>query len=84
MKRLQTLFKMTVFAGIIIILGTAGASDLERLGIEDAIWQIVLGGILTVSGSLGLRAAKAKKIRRCNQRCKKIKLNNRRELTSAA
>lgn len=54
MKKAKTLSKLIIFIGIIIILGTAGASDLERLTLLESISQILLGSIFIFCGTAGL------------------------------
>lgn len=74
MKKLKTILKLTVFAGILIILGTAGASDLGRLSVLEGLSQIILGSIFIFCGSAGLNLIKffqsAKRKRIGFQRCK--------------
>ena len=58
MKTIQTILKLIIFAGIIIILGTAGASDLGRLSLLESISQGLLGTIFIFSGGAGLNLIK--------------------------
>ena len=74
MKKANILFKLTIMAGIFILLGTAGASDLERIGLTETFSQILLGITLILSGKLGLMILKVKRasIRRKMRRTKTI------------
>ncbi len=58
MKIIQTILKLTVLTGIIIILGTAGASDLGRLSVLESISQVLLGTIFIFLGGAGLNLIK--------------------------
>ncbi len=59
MKNTKNFFKLMIFAGIFIILGTAGASDLGRIALSEIFSQITLGFILIISGKTGLKILKA-------------------------
>jgi hypothetical protein len=74
MKKANILFKLTIVAGIFILLGTAGASDLERIGLAETFSQILLGITLILSGKLGLMILKVKRasIRRKMRRTKTV------------
>ena len=74
MKKANILFKLTIMAGIFILLGTAGASDLERIGLTETFSQILLGITLILSGKLGLMILKVKRasIRRKMRRTKTV------------
>lgn len=76
MKNLNFIFRLMIFSGILIILGTAGASDLERLGLSETFSQILLGAGLFFTGKLGLSFIKAKRtvLRRRVRRHKTITL----------
>ena len=58
MKNTKTIFKLLIFAGILILLGTAGASDLERLGTNEILSNIILSLSLILSGRVGLSFVK--------------------------
>ena len=55
MKKTEDCLKLIIFIGIMVILGTAGASDLGRLEIRECISGILLSASLIVSGTAGLR-----------------------------
>lgn len=76
MKNLNFIFRLMISSGILIILGTAGASDLERLGLSETLSQILLGAGLFFAGRLGLSLIKAKRavLRRRVRRNKTITL----------
>lgn len=58
MKTIQAILKLTVLTGIIIILGTAGASDLGRISLLESISQVLLGAIFIFLGGAGLNLIK--------------------------
>lgn len=58
MKKIKSIFKLTIFIGIIIILGTAGASDMGRLSVLESLSQIIFGLILIVCGNMGINFIK--------------------------
>lgn len=64
MKKLKFLLKATVLSGIIIILGTAGASDLGRIDLEECFSRILLGLALICIGKAGLNMAKLTSLQR--------------------
>ena len=74
MKKANILFKFTIMTGIFILIGTAGASDLERIGLAETFSQILLGITLILSGKLGLMILKVKRasIRRKMRRTKTV------------
>lgn len=51
MKKVRNIM---LIAGIIVILGTAGASDLGTIPIGQTLFQVVFGLILFVAGSYDL------------------------------
>lgn len=55
MKKAVNCLKLIIFIGIMIILGTAGASDLGRLEIRECISSLLSGALLIVGGTAGLR-----------------------------
>ncbi len=74
MKKAKTILKLSILVGIIIILGTAGASDLGRLSINESLSQIILGIILMFCGNAGLSLIKlCKSGKRKNMRFQKNK-----------
>ncbi len=74
MKKANILFKLTIITGIFILMGTAGASDLERIGLTETFSQILFGIVLILSGKLGLMILKVKRasIRRRMKRSKTV------------
>ena len=60
MKKANFIFKLMIIAGIFIVLGTAGASDLGRIDLSEIISHILFSTILIVSGKLGLKIIKPK------------------------
>ena len=60
MKKTIILLRLIISAGILIIFGTAGASDLERIGLSEIFSQLILGGSLIMFGRFGLTIIKAK------------------------
>lgn len=67
MKTIQTILKLIILSGIIIIIGTAGASDLGRLSLLESISQVLLGIIFIFSGKAGLNLIKILKPRHRRQ-----------------
>ena len=74
MKKANILFRLTIIAGIFILLGTAGASDLERIGLAETFSKILFGITLILSGKLGLMILKVKRasIRRKTRKAKTV------------
>ncbi len=58
MKKIKAILKLMVLTGILIILGTAGASDLGRISLLESISQILLGAIFIFCGGAGLNLVK--------------------------
>lgn len=61
MKKAENLLKLTIFAGIILILGTAGASDLGRLTAGECLSKLFLGIAMISGGGTGLKIVAALK-----------------------
>ncbi|MBQ2890818.1 MAG: hypothetical protein IJE44_04135 [Clostridia bacterium] len=83
MKNTKTIFKLLIFAGIFILLGTAGASDLGRLSITEIVSKVTLGFSLILTGRFGIAVLK----HRCAKRKRIISAQRRkaqRSLVSAA
>lgn len=53
-KVLHTIFGLSVLAGIILMIGTAGSSDLELIGFEELVVQSSKGLIIMLGGISGL------------------------------
>lgn len=64
MKKAKFLLRLMILTGILIIFGTAGASDLERINLADCVSQIMIGGGLILSGKAGLNFLKAARLTR--------------------
>ena len=54
MKNLNVISKLSVFIGCIIILGTAGASDLGTLSFKGILSGVLWGSAFIISGKFGL------------------------------
>ncbi len=69
MKKAKAILKLIILSGVIIILGTAGSSDLGRITLLESISQVILGVILIFCGNAGLnlikilKPAKRKRVR---------------------
>ncbi len=72
MKKAKAILKLTIFFGLAIILGTAGASDLGRLTLLESISQVLFGIILIFAGSAGLRLIKEAKRKRVNFKKRRV------------
>ena len=46
---------LLVFGGVVLVLGTAGASDLGQIGFDEILIRGSIGVSLSLVGSLGLR-----------------------------
>ena len=55
---MNTLFQCTISVGLIIILGTAGSSDLNAISLTETILYVILGLTLTSIGLIGCNATK--------------------------
>lgn len=54
-KILKTLFGLSIGAGFLILLGTAGASDFSGIGLATILVQGVIGTALIWIGFIGLK-----------------------------
>lgn len=68
MKKINNSLNLIVFIGVIIILGTAGASDLENLSFSEMLTQMELGIKLVVFGKSGMLFLKVLKAHRQKKR----------------
>ncbi|MBE7011867.1 MAG: hypothetical protein E7415_04255 [Ruminococcaceae bacterium] len=77
MKKTSIFLRLVIIAGVFIILGTAGASDLERLNLSEIFPYMLLGVSLIMFGRFGLMLVKARQtsIRRKIRRSKAITVN---------
>ncbi len=64
MKNTKTFFKLLIFAGIFILLGTAGASDLDKIGIAEILSNALLSFSLILVGRFGLAVLKLRNTKR--------------------
>lgn len=64
MKNTKTIFKLLIFAGIFILLGTAGASDLEKIGITEILPNALLSFSLILVGRCGIAVLKLRNTKR--------------------
>jgi hypothetical protein len=55
---MNTLFQCIISVGLIIILGTAGSSDLNTISLTETILYVILGLTLTSIGLIGCKATK--------------------------
>lgn len=55
---MNTLFQCTISVGLVIILGTAGSSDLNAISLTETILYVILGLTLTSIGLIGCNATK--------------------------
>lgn len=53
-KVLHTIFGLSVLIGVILMIGTAGSSDLELIGFEELVVQSGKGLIIMLVGISGL------------------------------
>lgn len=53
-KLIYVLLLISLFLGLFIIIGTAGASDLESIGLKDFVIRGGIGLILMIIGLVGL------------------------------
>lgn len=53
-KVLHKIFGLSVLAGIILMIGTAGSSDLDLIGFEELVVQSSKGLIIMLVGMSGL------------------------------
>ncbi len=44
-----------IFGGFLIVIGSAGASDLEMIGLTDLIIRGSIGAVLIIIGVVGLK-----------------------------
>ncbi len=58
MKNTKTIFKLLIFAGIFILLGTAGASDLEKIKAAEILPNALFSFSLILVGRCGLAVLK--------------------------
>ncbi len=68
MKWLEYALKILLAAGVIGLLGAAGASDLERITLWQSIWQVLCSAGLSAGAYVGLRLCKAVQKRRAQRR----------------
>jgi hypothetical protein len=54
-------FGFCIIAGILIILGTAGSSDLGSLNMGDIVGRCCIGILITVFGYIGLKFSEVRK-----------------------
>ena len=59
MKNLNFISRLLIFAGCAVLLGTAGASDLDTITFKGIISGILSGTALIISGKIGLSLCKA-------------------------
>lgn len=52
---LRLVFLLLVFGGVVVILGTAGASDLEEIGLIETTIRGTIGVGLSLVGCMGLK-----------------------------
>ncbi len=64
MKNTKTFFKLLIFAGIFILLGTAGASDLDKIGITEILSNSLLSFSFIFVGKIGLALLKHRDTKR--------------------
>ena len=62
-KVCSKIFGVCALLGFVVMLGTAGASDLDTLSFEKIVIQSALGLVLMVVGFIGLRLSDCKYIR---------------------
>jgi hypothetical protein len=55
---MNTLFQCTISVGLIIILGTAGSSDLNAISLTETILFGILGLVIMFIGLAGCNATK--------------------------
>ena len=55
---MNTLFQCIISVGLVIILGTAGSSDLDAISLTETILYVILGLTLTSIGLIGCNATK--------------------------
>ena len=56
MKVVKVICGLLMFTGFCGMLFTAGASDLDLIGLSTLVWRLVLSLIVTTIGFIGCRA----------------------------
>ncbi len=59
MKNLKTLFHILTACGILVLIGTAGASDIDAAGISEVVRRGAAGVAMVAAGMAGSRAVTA-------------------------
>ena len=60
MKWTIYVLRVLLAAGVIGILGVAGASDMERIGLWQSIWQLLCCAGVSAAAYMGLRVCKVR------------------------
>ena len=60
MKWMAFVLRAVLAAGIVGILGVAGASDIERIGVWQSVWQLLFCAGASAAAYWGLRVCKAR------------------------
>lgn len=69
---MRKILKLLIGIGIIMLIGTAGASDLNNLTFEEVLIQLFISLAFIILGYFGLGSTK-KKVSRKIKRCRKPK-----------
>lgn len=62
-KCLSIIFKLSLVIGFILIVGTAGSSDLDLISIESLVIRMSIGVLLMAFGFIGLKLSAVEYVR---------------------